>query len=201
MRIVLLCEGATEGVLKGALKKYLDEYCGARSLDRIGIDIKQFEGLVPKCAEVQRRFEHHARNHAVVGVIVLTDVRPKFENATQAKHYLCECVKDSREKKKFHAHAAHIEFEAWLLPFWNDIAERLKLKAKPPGSNPEQVNRDNPPSKRLSDLYKRAGRKYEKVIEAEWILKRHRIEDAAKKCPELQSLLETLTMLCDKCAA
>ena len=195
MRIVLLCEGTSELALKGALKTFLDEWCEQRGLKRVKIAIKPFEHS-PNCKEIQRHLARHGQDPEVAGVIALTDVYPNFPNAGKAKDFLTGCAKDSPYKDIFVAHAAQYEFEAWLLPFWRDICGRLKVSAKEPGANYEQVDDQKPPSHHLKELYSRAWRKYDKVAEATMILKRHPIEKAAESCPELQALLETLRKLC-----
>lgn len=201
MKIIMLSEGKTERVCGIAFKRFVDEHCRAAEIPRVSLVVKPFDGPVTNCERIRRRVSHYVKDNEVVGVILLTDVYPEFKDATEAKQRLRDCVSGEHYSDKIHTHAAQYEFEAWLLPFWDDIARRLGVRAKTPGSNPEQVNDQSPPSDRLNDLYARAHRKYQKAVEAPKILRRHRIEEAAEKCPELRSLLETLTTLCDKCAA
>jgi hypothetical protein len=196
MRIVILCEGKSEVALGGALKPFLDEHCETMGQPKVRLEIKPFEGT-PNCRELKSRLERHASDPEVLGVIGLVDVYPLFKSAGAAKAFLNGCVKDSPSAGKFHAHAAQMELEAWLLPFWTEIARRLNVQARPPGAAPEQVNDEKPPSHHLKELYRRAKQKYEKPVDAAKILKRHRIEAAADKCPELRSLLDTLTRLCN----
>lgn len=202
MRIVLLCEGKTEKAITGALKEFMDNHCNESGAQRVGLDIMPFGGRAVDCEEVTDRLNMHGKRDEVIGVIALTDVYPEFQDAKTAKKRLKECVKDSPFEHKFHAHAAQFELEAWLLPFWDDICRKLKLKgkAKPPGENPEQVNSQKPPSKHLKELYRRAKprREYDKVLHAPKILKDGRIAVAAEKCHELGKLLKTLENLCEK---
>lgn len=195
MRIVLLCEGKTEAAIKNALKEFLDSRCAEAGSQRVGLDVKPFNGPAWDCEEVFDRLSIHGRRDDVVGVIALTDVYPKFDDATAAKKHLEDCVKDSPFRGKFRAHAAQYELEAWLLPFWDRICRRLGVNAKPPGANPEEVNNQKPPSRHLRELYAKARRGYEKPIEARNILLGQRIEDAAEKCPQLRELLDTLVSL------
>ncbi len=64
--------------------------------------------------------------------------------------------------------------EAWLLPYWEDICRRVGVNQGPPGTDPEMVDLERPPSKRLAELYQRARnpyRKYVKTLEMSAILK------------------------------
>ncbi len=196
MRIVLLCEGKSEIALGSALKRFLDEHCDKVNQPKVKLDVKPFE-RTPNCPELKRRLEHHASNPEVLGVIGLVDVYPQFRDAEKAKAFLSGCVKDSPFAPKFRAHAAQMELEAWLLPFWSDIARRLKVNAKPPGAAPEQVDNQKPPSHHLKELYRRAKKSYEKPLDAAKIFSRHHIKEAAETCPELHSLLDTLIKLCN----
>ena len=202
MRIVLLCEGKTERAFKVALKGFLDRHCEEEQHPRVGLDAIELKG--PRawdCERIVDRLEMNAPKSDVLGVVGLVDVYPRFSDAKEAREYLRNCVKNSDLKGRFHAHAAQHDVEAWLLPFWNDICRRLSVSAKMPRANPEDVNNGKPPSKHLAELYSRARRTYEKVIEAPRILKGHQIEEAATKCPELQSLLNTLKVLCNPTAS
>lgn len=205
MKIVLLCEGKTEAALQPALKRFLDEKCRAPGMRKVGLVVKPFHGH-PNPGEVRKRLDENVRRvkSNLLGVIALLDVYPRFADAAEAKNYLRDCVKESPNKDIFYAHAAQYEVEAWLLPFWDDIAKRLGVQQSPPGRNPEKVNKLKPPSKHLRELYGRARKKqaYEKPIEAPKFLKDEiALAKAGEKCPELQSLLDTLTHLCEQTAA
>src|SRR5262249_21988207 len=94
---------------------------------------------------------------------------------------------------RFCGHCARWEVEAWLLPFWADICRRLKLSPCPaPPVAPEEVDGDSPPSRLLTELYRRAKRTYEKPIEAPAILAGKDLAVAAASCPTLKSFLESL---------
>lgn len=201
MKIVLLCEGKTERAFGDAFKRFVDAYCESKGLSRVALQTKPSNGPVTNRNELVRRLRNEARNSDVVGVIALTDVYPEFTDAAAARATLKSHVAESPNKEAFHAHAAQYDVEAWLLPFWENIKRRLRIKkdAKSPWPNPEQVNGSKPPSRRLDELYKKSIKVgYDKHIEAPKILRDARIEDAAAACPELRSLLETLKSLCEK---
>ena len=200
MKIVLLCEGRTEKALQKEFKRHLDAYAHMRNGPRVGLAVLPVEHRVDNCVELVRRLNHHAKQADVLGVVALADVYPCYTSAEEVKEALRRCVEGSPHQDRFHAHAAQFEVEAWLLPFWEDIAKRLEVKAKPPGAKPEEVDSEKPPSRHLKELFARAREKYEKPIDAAKILN-GRIEKAAEHCPQLKSLLETLCRLCDAAAA
>ena len=82
--------------------------------------------------------------------------------------------------------------EAWLLPYWGAICQRLRVQRQAPGGQPEQVNLQRPPSRHLRDLYRAAGRDYDKPRDAKAIPDGKDLTVAANACPELKALLNTL---------
>jgi hypothetical protein len=187
-KIILLGEGETEKKLGQILKRFLDQKTStgnaiglqsrpiARTLDRLKFQVKT-----------------ELKHPEVMGVIALLDVYPDFTSATEVKKYLQKASNDPR----YFPHAAPYEIEAWLLPYWEKICARLKQpKLQPLGRHPEKVNGENPPSHRLDALYQKYLRRgYSKPIELQAILGGVDLEYAAKQCPELKALLNTLCKL------
>lgn len=198
MKIVVLCEGRTEQVLRTGLQGFLERHAreapsGARPA-QTGLSIKGLNGPVLR-KKLPRLVDLYGAKEDVVGVIALTDVYPGFSSAHEAKAQLREPTKQTMYKGKFRAHAAQFELEAWLLPFWDDIVKYLGLKGQPPGANPEEVNNQKPPSKHLKELFRRANREYDKVRYAAKWLTADRLEIAAGSCPELKAFLNSILEL------
>jgi hypothetical protein len=169
MKFVLFVEGHTEK--KGVapfLKRYIDEKLSVK----VGVKPVRFEGWpemvkgMPKKALMY--LEGPDRND-IIAVIGLLDLYgPTFypknivtasERLGWAKNHLENTVKDKRFKMFFAVH----EVEAWLLSqpevFPRDVGQELDSESK----NPEEVNFENPPSKRLQQLYlQKTGRNYKK---------------------------------------
>jgi hypothetical protein len=131
------------------------------------------------------------RDPEVVCVVGLIDVYPGFHSAQEAKEFLQQAAGGAQ---RFHAHAAQFEVEAWLLPFWEEICRKLRVRRQPPGANPEQVDLQNPPSRRLSELYRLGNRSYDKPRDAKAILQDKDLTLVAEKCPEVKAFLNTLLM-------
>lgn len=191
MRIVVLCDGKTEQVLRPALRGLLHR---RTSSTRVGIDTKTLGGSVAR-SKLPRILALEARRQDVIAVVGLTDVYPDFRSADEAKNSLRQLAAASPGVVKFRAHVAKFEVEAWLMPFWAEIAAGLKVQAKPPRGRPEEINDQDPPSKHLEALYRRAGTAYQKPRDAAKWLTPDRLEIAAKQCPELKSFLNSLLEL------
>jgi hypothetical protein len=190
MTIVLMVEGDTETALKQHLKTFLDRRAETVGKPRVRLETRDIVNIA------SHRFRHRValelRNPSVTAVVGLIDVFPRFQNAVEAKDYLADAAGDH---PSFYAHAAQYDVEAWLLPYWEDICQRLGVRQSPPGCDPELVDRLRPPSYRLKELYGRARpkpRKYVKTTEMYAILKDKDLTVAADQCPEFKAFLNTL---------
>ena len=193
MTVVLLVEGATETALKRHLKRFLDQRAERESKPKLDLRTKPFRTM-PSEKQLRKRLSLELRDNRVTAVIGLLDVYPNFASAAEVKELMRRAVGDD---ERFYAHAAQFDVEAWLIPYWEFICHRIGVPRSRPGSNPEQVNNTNPPSKRLGALYQIAKRKYKKPIEMNAILERQDLTLAARECRELRLLLNTLLRLGD----
>jgi hypothetical protein len=196
LRIAILVEGKTEK----AFRPFLLEFLRNRLAGRMpGIDFFPCDGRIYTGAKLRRTVEDLLKNGRTPAdaVIALTDVytgSDDFADAADAKHKMREWVGPNG---KFHAHAAQYDFEAWLLPFWTEI-QRLAGHGRgaPPGP-PESVNHNRPPSYHIKEIFRigASGRHYSKARDAARILQGKDLAVAAKQCPELKALLNTILAL------
>lgn len=167
------------------------------------LDMVSYHHRIPKGDNLRRDVERllGGRNPADA-VIALTDVYtgpppppPDFSYASDARKKMREWV---GQEPRFHPHAAQYEFEAWLLPYWSDLQRLAGHNAAAPGSNPEKVNHNNPPSKRIEELFRRGTRResYSKTRDAARILRDADLSVAVGKCAELKALVNTILSLC-----
>lgn len=189
MRVVLICEGATEAAIRTGLREFL--HSRAKSVARLGITMSSLKGPTIR-TKLQTIVRNHFEESDVIGVVALTDVYPDHKNATVAKDALRRFAGTEAKREAFRVHAAQFEIEAWILPFWSEIAKHLKIDAKSPGANPEQVNDQKPPSHHLKELFRRAKRDFDKVTDGPRWLTGDRLAKAADSCPELKSFLNSL---------
>ena len=191
MTVVLLVEGATETALKSHLKRFLDQRASQEGKPKLALRTKPFRTM-PTEKQLRKRLSLELRDNRVTAVIGLLDVYPNFGSAAEVKELMRRAA---GYDERFYAHAAQFDVEAWLIPYWEFICNRIGVPRSRPGSNPEQVNNTNPPSKRLGALYQIAKRKYKKPIEMNAILERQDLTLAARECRELRLLLNTLLRL------
>ena len=191
-RIAIIVEGATEKAFATILRDYLTSRL-AGQMPRL----KFFPegGRLPTGDKLKRDVKRLLLD-GHDAVIALTDVYtgtqpPDFESAADAKRKMRQWV---GPEPRFHAHAAQYEFEAWLLPYWSKIQEQAGANDTSSFPNPESVNHERPPAKRLAELYRTGtkGRAYSKTRDAAAILRGQDLEISAARCPELRAFLDTI---------
>lgn len=195
MRIALLVEGKTEMAFMPSLRDFLKTRL--QQLPRL--DPKPYNGRIPKKEKLKRVVENHLTIDNYDAVIALTDVYTgtnDFVDAEDAKRKMRQWVGDN---PRFYPHAAQYDFEAWLLPFWSTIQKLAKHNKSAPSGAPEQVNHDNPPSRRIKKIFElgKCRDSYVKPRDAKRILEGNNLMDAALVCPELKAFLNTILLLCE----
>lgn len=155
-------------------------------------------GRVEKGDALRRIVDKHLRTGADA-VIALTDVytgSSDFVDAADAKRKMRQWVGTN---ERFFAHAAQYEFEAWLLPYWDDIMRLARSDVGAPTGKPESVNHNKPPSRRISEIFEagKSGRSYSKTRDAARILRDNDLIIAANACAELKGFINTILKLCE----
>ena len=98
---------------------------------------------------------------------------------------------------RFHPHAAQFDFEAWLLPYWPRIQELASHNQSAPGGDPEKVNRNSPPSRRIKEVFRRGRqRAYVKTRDVDRILQGQDLRVSVEQCSELKALVNTILGIC-----
>ena len=160
------------------------------------LDLFPYDGRIPKRDKLKRAVDNLLDDGAEA-VVALTDVytgRHEFEDAEDAKTQMRDWAGNNR---RFHAHAAQYEFEAWLLPFWPEIQRLSGSNRTCPPGQPERVNHMKPPSRWISEAFQAGGkREYNKPRETQRILEGKDLTVAAEACPQLKALLNTILKVC-----
>lgn len=199
MKITILVEGKTEQAFKSHLVGFLENRISERQR-RPHLDFFPCHGRIYKEEKLRRTVEDLlARGrHPSDAVIALTDVYTgtnDFVNADDAKRKMRNWV--GEDNVQFYPHAAQHDFEAWLLPFWNDIQTLAGHRRAAPAGPPESVNHHKPPSYHIQEIFRvgtcRDG--YSKARDANRILRGKDLTVAANRCPELKAFLNTILML------
>ena len=192
MKISLIVEGKTEEAFIHKLREYLQTLLAGRMPNLHSVPQK---GRIPLDSELDKLVNNlRSGRDAADHVIALTDVYPEFLNATIAKERMRQSVKNPRN---FHAHVAQYEFEAWLIPYWPRIQQLAKHNQSAPRGNPEMVNRNNPPSVQIKEVFHRGKvRDYIKSRDASKILENADLGIAIQQCSELKALMNTILSIC-----
>lgn len=195
-----MVEGKTEKAFNPHLRAFLETRLAGR-MPRL--DVHKYDGRIPKEGKLRRIVELllSGRQQGTDAVIALTDVYtgttpPDFKDAADARNKMREWV---GANERFHPHAAQHDFEAWLLPYWNEIKKIAGSNKSQPHGEPETVNHDDPPSARISEIFRTGsrGKAYVKPRDANRILRKKDLLLSANQCPELKSFLNTILSLCD----
>jgi hypothetical protein len=188
MRIAILVEGKTEKAFMVHLRRFLETRTKGH-MPRL--DPVPYDGRIPKGERLRREIERLLSDgpRAADAVVALTDVytgSQEFQSAADAKAKMRQWVGDP--------HAAQHDFEAWLLPYWSDLQKLAGHNMALPESPPENVDHDNPPARRIKDLFLKGtrGRAYVKARDAGRVLQGKDLLIAASACPELKAFLNTL---------
>jgi hypothetical protein len=192
--VVVMAEGDTERAACGPLKQFLDQRAGTRP--KVRLQINSFHGAL-KESEVRGRAQKFLSDPNVIGVVALLDLYPQFKNGlSDARKTVTAWMPKNR---RCHVHFAKHDFEAWLLLGWDAILSQSGVKSglKPWGLHPEEINHNNPPAHRLTDLFQRGcpPRKYKKPIDGKKLFEKLDLPEVAKVCPEFKAFLNTLLTL------
>jgi hypothetical protein len=194
VKITILVEGKTETAFKPHLRAFLQ----ARLTNRMPrLDPYPYDGRIPKEGKLKRTVETLLRTDSDA-VIALTDVYTgtnDFLNAADAKAKMRQWV---GPEPKFYPHAAQHDFEAWLLPYWEEIRRISGHNRNPPPGTPETVNHNRPPSYHIREIFRLGTCRddYSKPRDANRILRGKDLSIAASQCPELKAFLNTIIGLC-----
>lgn len=195
MKIAVIVEGPTET----AFKPHLTAFLKARLADRMPrLDFVPQNGRIPKKDKLRRTVDNLlCGREPADAVIALTDVYTgtrDFQDAADAKAKMHGWV---GQNNRFYPHVAQHDFEAWLLPYWDEIKRVAGSRRIAPSGPPEQVDHNQPPSHRIKEVFLAGskGRAYSKVRDANRILQNKDLSIAAEACPELKSFLNTILTL------
>ena len=162
------------------------------------LDMFLYDGRIPKGDDLRRKVENLLSGRQPSdAVMALTDVYTgtnDFLDAADAKAKMRQWVGPNAS---FYPHVAQYDFEAWLLPYWNDIQKLAGHNRKAPPGAPESVDHNHPPSYHLREIFRiGTGRDhYSKLRDAHRILRNKDLAIAAAQCPELKAFLNTIITL------
>lgn len=193
MKISILVEGKTEMAFKPHLKIFLESRLQGR-MPRL--DMFPYDGRIPKGDKLKRIVERLLSTGAPPSdfVIALTDVytgTDDFVDAVDARNKMREWVGPNA---RFQSHVAQYDFEAWLLPYWEEIQRIAGHNRNPPSGTPESVDHNHPPSYHLREIFRIGTSRdsYSKPRDANRILRGKDLTIAVLQCPQLRAFLNTI---------
>lgn len=197
--MAIIVEGATERVLMPKLRELIRARVPeSRGMPKLIPSVQ--DGRLPTGDKLKRLVERllSDRPQPADAVVALTDVytgTKEFKDGADAKQKMRNWV---GPEPRFHPHVAQHDFEAWLIPFWNDIQSLAGSNRGSPNAHPETINHNKPPAHLLKEIFRAGtnGKAYVKPRDAARILRDQRLETAASSCPELKAFLNTLITLC-----
>jgi len=187
-RIVILCEGDTEEI---AIKYFIRRQWEADNLRAIGLHPINLNG---KLEDVFAYVPRYRRDSQVIAVFTLIDLY----GMNRVQHGLQDGLADKVARVKtwlrndfeadygdfFYPHVSVHEVETWLLAEGECLAKRLKDAKIQPNPNAEAQNFDNPPSRRIDNLFKHHRRNdgYHKINDGIALFKCLQFEPVFKSC-------------------
>ena len=197
MKITIMIEGRTEQAFIPYLRAFLKSRL-AGSMPRL--DTFRCDGRIFTHDKLKRAVENLLKDKSAPSdaVVALTDVytgSDDFVDATDAKNKMRAWV---GENDRFFPHAAQHDFEAWLLPSWDEVQRIAGHSKGAPRGSAEQVNHNKPPSFYIKEIFEigTSKRSYSKPRDAMRILRGKDLVIAAKQCSELKAFLNTILGLC-----
>lgn len=198
MRFMVLVEGHMERMaVHGFLKKWLD----ARLDPPIGVRVRMFQGkdhYRRECPKVARTYLEGPDSGDIIGVIGLLDLcgptwfPERITDCSGRRAWATEEFERAVDDERFRQFFAMHDVESWLLSdpsLFSGPMRTTITKIK----EPEKVNFTRPPSKVLAELFSHhRPYGYGKTTDGRDLLSRLDPDVAAKKCPALRELLDTM---------
>lgn len=201
MKFVLFVEGHTE---RKALPQFLKRWLDEKLSQPIRITPVRFDGWADYLDEVQKKARMHLAmpgDPDVIAVIGLLDlygptVYPDtVSNAGDRIDWARNNIERKVNHERFRQFFAVHEVEAWLLSQPEVFPSSIR-RSLPKAKEPETVDFDKPPSKRLHELYEQhTGRGYKKVTQGASLFRKLDPEVAYEKCPNLKAMLDEMLSL------
>jgi hypothetical protein len=195
VKIAILVEGRTEQAFKPHLTAFLKTRL-AGQMPRL--DMFVYHGRIPKEEDLRTKVEKLlAGRQPADAVIALTDIYTgtgDFIDAADAKAKMRQWV---GANNSFYPHVAQHDFEAWLLPYWDEIQRIAGHNRTAPRGAPEAVNHNRPPSYHIKEIFRIGTSRddYSKPRDANRILRNKDLSVAIAQCPELKAFLNTVITL------
>ena len=209
MRFVLLVEGHTE---RKALPAFLKRWLDPQLSQPVGVKTVRFDGWRDFYSEVAKKTELHLGGPGaseIIAVIGLLDLyafgegsgaTPYPASVTSPTGRLKWAINDIENRvqqpSKFRMFFALHELEAWLLSQPDCFPQALEDDIRKLSSDPEGVNLNDPPSKRIGTLYRQELRRnYRKIVDGKILFDRLDPKVVCACCPQFARMMDALLLM------
>lgn len=195
MRLLLYVEGHME---EAALPDFFRRWLLGHGLD-LEIKAVRFEGVGGYKRDFSKRAKRDLSGGYVLGIVGLIDLYgSKLSYPAGSLEEKYSWGKNELEQRvghqRFRQHFAVHETEAWLLSGENLFSEAIDVRL--PKTPPEGINFQNPPAKRLQELYStHFDRNYGKRTDGPELFLKLDPALAYARCPHLKLLLDDILAL------
>jgi hypothetical protein len=197
-RIVVLCEGKTE---ERAIRFFVARQWALDGLSAVGLDRVDLRGHLDKVAPFAR---NHLDEPEVLAVFTLIDLygmtsvtHPANDEldakVQRVQNWLRDRLGQHKRADYFVPHVSVHEVEAWILAEGAALARRLGDPWIRPDPQAEVKNFQNPPSRRMSELFlKSKGRHYQKIEDGEPLFSQMEFQPVYTSCPYFRKFYDDL---------
>lgn len=196
-RVVVLCEGDTEEL---AVRYFLARQWAADGLRAVGLDRDNLNGDLQA---IGTRTGLYLDEPDVLGVFTLIDLygmnkvkhsaADDLETKVRRVHSWLKSQVAHGRSLNFYPHVSVHEIEAWILAEGSALAKRLNDQAIVPDPNAELKNFQQPPSKRINDLFlSRKKTRYQKIIDGRPLFSELNFESIYGSCRYFKAFYDQL---------
>ncbi len=208
MRFVMFVEGRTE---RKAVPQFIARWLNEKLGQSVKIEAVSFDGsggFVKDAPKRARMFIEEEDSGDLVAVIGLLDLyglpdRCMTQGSVDTRYYTArDTIESEVDQGRFHQFFAVHETEAWLLAqpalFPAPVHDKIEALARPP----EEIDFEQPPSKRLVQFYGMTlHKRYKKAVDGPLLFADLDPTEAVAKCPYLKRMLEKILELARAAAA
>jgi hypothetical protein len=197
-RIVVLCEGKTE---ERAIRLFVARQWAADGLSAVGLARVDLRGHLDKIATFARI---HLDEPEVLAVFTLVDLygmtlatHPPKDNldikVRRVQDWLRSQLGQLKRAPDFRPHVSVHEVEAWILAEGAALARKLPDQKIKSDRLAEIKNFQNPPSKRLDELFSKSkGRHYQKIEDGEPLFSNMEFQPVYDSCQYFRRFYDDL---------
>jgi hypothetical protein len=196
-RVVVLCEGDTEEL---AVRYFVWRQWRDEGLASVGLKPINLYGKLEDTAKFATDYlddQQVLSVFALIDLLRMNRVRHQPNDALEVKvarvrDWLCDRVVHPRQAD-FHPHVSVHEVEAWILAEGKALSQRLQDASIAPDPQAEVKNFLKPPSKRISEYFRRSKRtRYRKIADGRPLFSKMEFQPVYDSCQYFRKFYDDL---------